>query len=173
MSLESNRHAMNYGLLVGLLFCLSFWVSTMPSVAFLQYLVIATELYVIYRMALHCRRTAFGGTVSYGAMLWYIVQLFMYGSLISALFKYLFYKVLKPNFLNMQVEQSLQVIEQLQLPSLSNMYDKLEETMYETITPLNMVLQSIWFNVLAGLLVGLIMAAFLRKESSPFDDVQE
>lgn len=171
MSFESNRHAMNYGLLLGLLFCLNFWVSTMPAVAFLQYLVIAIEIFAVYRMASDCRRTAFGGVVSYGGMLWYILQLFMYGSLISALFKYLFYKVLRPDFLNVQIEQSLELMERL--PVFGGSYEHIEETVYATITPLNLVIQSIWINVFCGLIVGLVIAAFLRKDASPFDNAGE
>lgn len=89
-----NRHAMNWGLLVGLVFCLNFWMGTIPFLSWMQYVIIPAEVYLIYRLARHCRDTELDGYATYGQMLWYIVQLALYASLISALFKYLYCKVL-------------------------------------------------------------------------------
>lgn len=164
----SNRHAMNWGLLVGLVFCLNFWVGTIPAIAWLQYIVMAAEIYLIYRLASHCRKTVYGGTASYGQMLWYIVQLMLYASFISALFKYLYCKVIVPDYLDNQVNMMLQLAESM--PQLASQFDELESTLREVLTPLNMAIQGMWVNLLAALFLGLILAAFLRKDDNPFDN---
>lgn len=167
--MTSNRHAMNWGLLVGLVFCLNFWVTTIVAISWLQFLIVPAEVYLIYRLACNCRDTVYDGYASYGQMLGYIVQLSMYASLISALFKYLYCKVLNPHYLSDQINMVMQVAESM--PQLASDMDTLETTLGEVLTPLNMAIQCIWLDIMAGVFLGLIMAAFLRREHSPFDDV--
>jgi hypothetical protein len=40
----------------------------------------------------------------------------------------------------------------------------------EMMTPLNMALQSIWLNLILGLLLGLVMAGVVKKAENPFSD---
>lgn len=168
MSIESNRHAMNYGIVLGVIFSLNFFVSTIPAISFLQFLIMAAIIVVVCKLTINCRNKVYNGTASYGKLLWYIIQLFMYASLISAFFKYLFYTVLKPNFLNEQIETTMQTLSTIK--SMQPHIDSMQEIMSQSITPLNMAIQSIWLNILAGVILGLIIAAFLYKSPTPFDN---
>lgn len=158
---------MNWGLLVGLVFCLNFWMGTIPFLSWMQYVIIPAEVYLIYRLARHCRDTELDGYATYGQMLWYIVQLALYASLISALFKYLYCKVLVPDFLDNQIGMMLSLAESL--PTLVAQADTLETTLRQVLTPLNMAIQGMWVNLISVFFVGLVLAAFLRKEKTPFD----
>lgn len=158
---------MNWGLLVGLVFCLNFWMDTIPFLSWMQYVIIPAEVYLIYRLARHCRDTELDGYATYGQMLWYIVQLALYASLISALFKYLYCKVLVPDFLDNQIGMMLSLAESL--PTLVAQADTLETTLRQVLTPLNMAIQGMWVNLISVFFVGLVLAAFLRKEKTPFD----
>ncbi|MGM9805305.1 MAG: DUF4199 domain-containing protein [Candidatus Aphodosoma sp.] len=167
----SNRHAMNWGVLLGLLFCLNFWVSTVMAISWLQFLIIPAEVYLVYRLARNCRDTVYDGYASYGQMLWYIVQLSMYSSLISALFKYLYCKVLNPDYLRKQIDMMMEVADSM--PQLfPEMYD-LETMLSELLSPLNLAVQCIWMNIMACFIMGLVIAAFVRREHSPFDNVPD
>lgn len=163
-----NRHAMNWGLLVGLVFSLNFWVGTIPAIAWIQYILMAAEIYLIYRLARHCRDTEFGGHATYGQMLWYIIQLVLYASFISALFKYLYCKVLVPDYLDKQIDTMMQLANSM--PMLADQADTLQSTFTQVLTPFNMAIQGMWTNLVMSLLLGLILAAFLKKEKNIFED---
>lgn len=167
MNIESNRHAMNYGIVLGTVFSLNFFISTIPSISFLQFLLIGVIIVLVSKITINCREKIFNGTASYGRLLWYIVQLFMYASLISAFFKYLFYTVLRPNFLSEQIDTTMQTLSSV--GAMQPFLDTMQENMVQSITPLNMAIQSIWLNLLAGLILGLIISAFLYKKPTPFD----
>ncbi len=173
MNQERNKHAMTYGLLMGVVFSINFYLSTVPAISFLQYLIFIVVLVLSYRFATNCRDKVCGGLMSYGSALFYIVQLFSYAALIVALFKYIFYTLLSPNYLNGLMELYLQVLDESGLSDTMFGDTPMVEMFEKVVTPLNLSLQSIWINILYGLIVGLIMAAFVKKEKSIFGDRTE
>ncbi|MFI3297461.1 MAG: DUF4199 domain-containing protein [bacterium] len=173
MNQERNKHAMTYGLLMGVVFSINFYLSTVPAISFLQYLVFVVVLVLSYRFATNCRDKVCGGVMSYGSALFYIVQLFSYAALILALFKYIFYTLLAPNYLDSLLELFIQIMDEAGLSNTMFGDTPFVEMFEKVITPLNLSLQSIWVNILYGLIVGLIMAAFVKKEKSIFEDKTE
>ena len=111
MGANINRHAMNFGAIMGLVFSLNFLVTTIKSLAFLQYLFIVVIIYCAYRFVVHCRENVMGGAISYGSALWYNMQLFMYGAMISAMVRYIFYMYIKPGFLQNQLNETMQALQ--------------------------------------------------------------
>ena len=163
MGTDMNRHAMNFGAVMGVLFSLNFLVVTIKSVAFLQYLLIVAIIYCAYRFVVHCRENVMDGTISYGSALWYNMQLFMYGAMISAMVRYVFYAYIRPDFLQNQLNETIQV---LQDTSMADMISgEVYQQTVEMMTPLNMALQAIWINLILGLLLGLIIAAIVKKQN--------
>ena len=86
-----NKHAMNFGAIIGVIFSINFLITTIKSLAFAQYIFVVIIVYAVYKFAIHCRENVMEGSISYGSALWYVMQLFMYGSMISALVRYIFY----------------------------------------------------------------------------------
>ena len=166
MGTDMNRHAMNYGAIMGVLFSLNFLVTTIKSVAFLQYLFIVVIIYCAYRFLVHCRENVMGGVISYGSALWYVMQLFMCGSLISALVRYVFYSYIKPDFLQNQLNETMQALQGTSMADLIS--GEVYQQTVEMMTPLNMSLQSIWLNFMLGLLLGLILAGIVKRDENPF-----
>jgi hypothetical protein len=163
MGTDMNRHAMNFGAVMGLLFSINFLVTTIKSLAFCQYIFVVIIVYAAYKFAVHCRENVMEGYISYGSALWYIMQLFLYGSLISAMVRYLFYAFIKPDFLQNQLNETMQV---LQDTSMSDMISgEVYQQTIEMMTPLNMALQSIWLNLILGLLLGLVIAGIVKKQN--------
>jgi hypothetical protein len=102
------------------------------------------------------------GYISYGSALWYVMQLFMYGSMISAMVRYVFYQFIKPDFLQNQLNETMQA---LQSTSMADMISgEVYQQTVEMMTPLNMALQSIWLNLILGLLLGLVIAGIVKKQ---------
>lgn len=163
-----NRHAMNFGAVMGLLFSLNFLVTTVKSIAFLQYLFVIVIIYCAYRFVVHCRENVMNGAISYGSALWYNMQLFMYGAMISALVRYVFYSYIKPDFLQNQLNETLMALQGT--PMAEMISGEVYQQTVEMMTPLNMALQAIWLNLMLGLLLGLILAAIVKRSENPFAD---
>ena len=168
MGADMNRHAMNFGAVMGLLFSLNFLVTTVKSIAFLQYLFVIVIIYCAYRFVVHCRENVMNGAISYGSALWYNMQLFMYGAMISALVRYVFYSYIKPDFLQNQLNETLMALQGT--PMAEMISDEVYQQTVEMMTPLNMALQAIWLNLMLGLLLGLILAAIVKRSENPFAD---
>lgn len=167
MKPDSLKHAMYFGLLLGLVFSLNFFLSTLNNGWFtaLQWLVTLAIPYLVYRLTVDCRERVHGGAMSYGVALWYGIQLFFYASLISALFKLVYFKFLNPDYLPNVLNESLRILDELNLSSGKEVEDQVRQL----FTPLNVAMQYIWMNVFLGLLVSLITAAFAKKAKSMFD----
>ena len=168
MGADMNRHAMNFGAIMGLLFSLNFLVTTMKSIAFLQYLIIVVIIYCAYRFVVHCRENVMNGAISYGSAVWYNMQLFMYGAMISAMVRYVFYAYIKPDFLQNQLNETLMALQGT--PMAEMISGEVYQQTVEMMTPLNMALQAIWLNLMLGLLLGLILAAIVKRSENPFAD---
>lgn len=162
MRAEMNRHAMNFGAIMGLLFSANFLITTIKSLAFAQYVFVVIIVYAVYKFAVHCRENVMEGSISYGSVLWYVMQLFMYGSLISAMVRYLFYQFIKPDFLQNQLDETMQALQST--PMAEMISGEVYEQTVAMMTPLNMALQTIWLNLILGLLLGLIIAAIVKKQ---------
>ena len=171
MGADMNRHAMNFGAIMGLLFSLNFLVTTMKSIAFLQYLIIVVIIYCAYRFVVHCRENVMDGVISYGSALWYNMQLFMYAAMISAMVRYVFYAYIKPDFLQNQLNETLMALQGTPMADIIS--GEVYQQTVEMMTPLNMALQAIWLNLMLGLLLGLILAAIVKRSENPFADKVE
>ena len=163
-----NRHAMNFGAIMGLLFSVNFLVTTVKSIAFLQYLFVVVIIYCAYRFVVHCRENVMDGVISYGSALWYNMQLFMYAAMISAMVRYVFYAYIKPDFLQNQLNETLMALRGTPMADIIS--GEVYQQTLEMMTPLNMALQTIWLNLMLGLLLGLILAAIVKRSENPFAD---
>lgn len=163
----SNQHAMKYGLFLGLMFSLNFWLSTFPALAWVQFLIIPAEIYAMWRMAVNCRETVYGGSMSYSGVLWYFVMLVLYASLISAFFKYVYCAVLVPDFLEKQIDMTMSILEQL--PMFASQADETHEAMKQLVNPFNFAVQGMWTNMLTLFFVSLLLAFIVRRDK-PFTD---
>ena len=168
MGMNMNRHVMNFGAIMGLVFSINFLITTVKSLAFLQYGFVVVIIYLVYRFAVHCRENVMDGVMSYGSVLWYVMQLFMYGSMISAFVRYVFYMYIRPDFLGNQLNETMQALQGTPMAEMIS-GDVYQQTI-EMMTPLNMALQSIWVNLILGLLLGLVMAGVVRRAENPFSD---
>ena len=106
------------------------------------------------------------GAISYRHSLAYVLLLFLYAALISAIVKYLFFQYLNPGFLPDLMNKSIEVMEQI-MPSVpEETYDNMETMM----SPINYSLMVTWMNVVMGFFLGLIIAGIVKKEKNMFDN---
>ena len=64
MDTNMNRHVMNFGAIMGLVFSINFLITTVKSLAFLQYGFVAVIIYLVYRFSVHCRENVMDGVMS-------------------------------------------------------------------------------------------------------------
>ena len=142
------------------------WIERVMKAHQFSYGVVTLTIpYLVYRLTVDCRDRVSGGVISYGAALWYGIQLFFYAALISAVFKFIYIKFLNLDYLPYLVNESLIILDKLNM--LSGDYG--EEQVRQLYTPLYVTMQSIWSNVFVGVFVSLVTAAFAKKDKSIFD----
>lgn len=162
------KHAMTWGLVLGVAFSFNFILSSSSStwLGLLSYLVIAGILYLTYRFTCHYRNTECDGAITYGQGLSYIILLYFFASIISSIFKYVYFQFINPEYLTNIYDQTMLVMEQLKMP----ITDELASDMESVLKPATFSLQYIWINTMLGVFVGLVMAVVTKKEKNLFEE---
>jgi len=96
--------------------------------------------------------------MSYGAALWFIVQLFLYSSMVAGVFKYVYLKWIHPEYLTELSGAMKEVMQQMKMPM-----DDSVAVVNDILTPENMAIYSVGGDVMLGLIVGLVMAFVLKR----------
>lgn len=159
--------AMRNGLILGVLFSINFLITTTENSALglITYLIVGLIVYLTYRYTVHYRDTELGGAISFGRAYLFVIVQFFFASIISAFVKYFYLRYSKTSFLEDMFNQSMEVMEKI-LPTVSGeMYDAME-----VITdPQSYTLMTAWTNILLALILGLIIAAIVKRKRFPFD----
>lgn len=161
---EVNAFAMRQGVTLGCVFAINFVVSTMPSVAFVSWIVEMVILWFVYKSGVKCREELMEGEMSYGAALWYVVQLFLYSSMVGGVIKYIYLKWIDTKYLGELTTAVSEVMEQMQLPAVT--MEEFGSAMKEMLTPENMAIYSVAADVMLGFVVGLVMAFVLKRTNN-------
>jgi len=168
MQVNIMKSAMKSGLILGVLFSINFLLS-IPSNAFtgiLTYVVIAAILVVTHRLSVQLRDNECGGYITYGRVFSFILLSFFYGAIISSLVKFIYFQFVNPEYLANIYNESMLMMEKIGFPIDS----MVEESVRTLLKPATFSLQYIWVNTLLGVFVGLIMAAFIKKQKSIFEE---
>ncbi len=105
------------------------------------------------------------GAITYGNSLTYIILSFFFAALIGAAVKYFYVGFINKEYLETLLQETYKIMDMMKFPVTEEAYDQIEKMM----SPVGFAIQSIWANVLLGLLLGLIMSIFTRKEKSIFE----
>lgn len=162
------KSAMFNGLIMGVLFSINFLLSISKNtfLALLSYLVISFILVGIYRMSIRFRDIECGGTIKYSKAFSFIVFTFFFAALISSIVKYIYFQFINPAYLDELLNESMKALQILKIPIDNAAYDQ----MVKVMKPATFSLQYIWMNVILGSILGLIMAAFVKKDKSIFEE---
>jgi len=161
------KSSMIYGLFMGILFTANFFISLPQGIIFrfLSFLIIILIVYAMYRFSVKYRDNECGGYISYGKAFSFILLTFFFASIISSIFKFFYFQFINPDYLTNLLQESLKIIDSMQLPVNEEFYDQMEKTM----KPITYSLQSIWVDVFLGIILGLIMSAFIKKDKNIFE----
>ena len=117
-------------------------------------------------MSIRFRDVECSGTIKYGKAFSFIVLTFFFAALISSIVKYVYFQFINPTYLDELLNESLKAIQIMKIPIDNASYDQMAKVM----KPATFSLQYIWMNVIVGSILGLIMAAFVKKEKSIFEE---
>lgn len=167
------KHVMYFGLILGLVFSLNFFLSTLTGIFVLfSWLVTLAIPYLAYRMVLDCRERVLNGSISFGVAFIYGFQLFFYASLISGAFRFIFCQWLNPDYLAGVIESTMQLLASTNLIEMIEAQG-LTEAEYASqikmlLVPINMSFVGMITNVFIGSIVSVFTALIVKKEANPF-----
>lgn len=155
------------GLIMGVLFSLNFLlsISKIPSLTLLSYVVVTFILVGMYKLSVRFRDVECEGVITYGKAYSFILLTFFFAAIISSVVKYVYFQFINPDYLEQLLQDSMKALETLRFPIDEAAYEQMGKMM----KPASFTLQYIWLNVLMGSFVGLIMAAFIKKEKNIFE----
>ena len=161
------KSTMSNGIIMGGLFSVNFLFSVSKStfLGLLSYGIVALILVIMYRTANKYRDQECEGYITYGKALRFIVLTFFFGAIISSIVKFIYFQYINPEYLAYLTNETLKLMDSFNLL----VSDDSVEQMEKMLKPASYSLQFIWFNTLMGLIVGLIMSIFVKKEKSIFE----
>lgn len=161
---------MRNGLILGVLFSANFLlsVSGITVLALLTYVILGLIIYFTYRYTINYRDNELGGTIRFSRAFLFVVMLYTFATIISSFVKYFFLRFSNTDFLNNMYNQNIQTLEQF-LPSIT---DEMYEAMEMLTTPQGYTMMAAWTNIIMAVIVGVIIAAIVKRDPNPFDNEQ-
>ena len=156
------------GIIMGVIFSVNFLFSVSKITLLITFTNIIAVLIVvlIYRLSVKFRDTECEGFITYGKALLYILYSFFFAALISSVVKYIYFQYINPPYLESVFQETMKMLTSMKYP----ITDAVEAQTRNMLKPASYTLIYIWVNVFMGLIVGLIMAAFVKKEKSIFKE---
>lgn len=154
--------------IVGLLLSLKFIFSAQKFSFFSILTVFASVLviFILYRIAIHFRDTECDGAIKYGHAFSYIFLIYFFGSIISSIVIFIYTRFIDISLLGSMLDVLLKLYDGYNLPIDDKTY-KVMETLYE---PLPFSILNIFSSAFSGAFWALILAAFVKKEKSLFEE---
>ena len=140
------------------------YISLLNTVAMLLF--IGTP-FVVYRIMLQYHKH--NGYVSGFSLLWMMgIMLFFFASLISCVPEYIFYQYISPDYIANATSQSIKLIEEMGVIETQGTVDELRRMLEDNalLTPMQMVMSSMWGNVFFGSLLSIVVAPFVLRNKN-------
>ena len=158
--------------LAGVIFTLVLWFLDLTFNKGVPYLFLVIAVFLLYYFIKMYRDNYLHGMITYGQSLGAGMIIFVYSSIVSAIFGYLLYTVIDPDltgkalaFAEEQMRASGRVPE--------DMIDTSLEIQKKIMKPGIMMAMSFFSNIFFGLVISLIVSIFTRKEGNPLLDTAE
>jgi len=160
------KSAMNNGLLLGLLFSLNsfFAFSRYGNLTLVSDIVFILIIVTTYHTTKKYRDKYCNGTISFAKSHNFIVYSFFFGSLISTITKYIYFKYIDTSFLSDVIyNQSIQNFKTIGKTLTEEEIELFKAFMNNTFS---FCIQFIWINLFFGTILGLILSFFIKRKES-------
>lgn len=167
MEQNSTNSAMQNGLIAGALISLNFFLSAfkISVLSSFTFLISIATIVFLYFATKRFRDTINGGVMTYSQAFGYIFRVYIYGSIIGSLVM-LIYSFLNPDFLSVMLNDILLVYDKINFP----IDDKTYGILNSIFKPAPYALFNLFGSAIIATFWGLILALFLKKEKSIFEE---
>jgi len=151
--------------LIGIVFTLVLWFLDLTFNKNLGYIFILAEVVIVFFLVKSYRDNYMHGMITYGQALGACVIIFLYATILTSIFSYLLNTVIDPGLM----QKGLAVQEQglLDHGMTQDKVDAALKVAGKMMKPAIMIPIGLVTNMFFGLIVSLIVAAFVRKEGNP------
>lgn len=167
MNRDCIRHALYFGLVIGLMFIAHFLLGTTSNMLILslQFVVLLAVPIIAVRFAIDCRKRVNRDNFTYSQAFRYMMQLFVGASLISSAFVFVYIQWINVDFLpNLAYYASDEIDKVMELiPSLSISEDEMELIIQNTYKTRTFVASHFLGKILVGLFISLIGSFIVRN----------
>jgi len=162
------KSAFNNFHILGLLLAVEFILSAQKFEIFASFAMIISIFIVffLYRMAVHYRDTECDGKISFGQSFKYLFLIYVFGSIVSSIVMMIYTTFIDTHFLEVLLDVALKMYDKFKIPMDDKTY-KLFEIIYK---PAAYSLLNILFSLIRGAFWAVILAGFVKKEKSIFEE---
>ena len=161
------KPALIYGAIMGLVsifLSLVFYFIGMATERWTNWVTIIVGIIVLVYLMLHYRRVHLGGYATFGQIfLMVLVSAGIISTIIGALYSYVLFTFIDPGLVDqIKIAAEEQIMNNPRIPE--SMYDDILERMEKRMNVGYMVRMALIFGPIINALIGLIVAAFIKKE---------
>ncbi|HOU95737.1 MAG TPA: DUF4199 domain-containing protein [Bacteroidales bacterium] len=135
------------------------------------YVFLLIEIVLLYFMLKSYRDNYLYGYIKYGQSVGAGVVIFVYYSIIAAIFAYILYKFIDPGLKDKQLAMVEEMLVKRGTPQQA--IDASLAMQKKLLVPEIIALSSIFSNILYGTIMSLLVSAFIKKEGNPLIDIPE
>jgi hypothetical protein len=154
--------------LIGVVYSLVMYFLDLTFNKLQGYIFLVILIFVIFYMLKSYRDSFLHGNMSYGQSLGAGVIIFLYSSIIGAIFTYILYKFIDPGLLVKQLAMAEEVLVKRGTPAEA--MDAALAMQKKIMIPEIMAPSSILGNMFFGTIISLLVSIFTRKEGNPLID---
>lgn len=157
--------------LIGVVYTLIMYFLDLTFNQVQRYVFLPVLIVTLFYLVKSYRDNYLHGYITYGQAVGAGVIIFLYYSIIMAVFIYILYAVIDPGLVGKQLAFSEEVVAKRGMPQEAmDAYMKIQKKL---IRPGIMVPVGIFGNMLTGVIMSLIVAIFTKKEGNPLIDAPE
>jgi hypothetical protein len=151
--------------LTGIIYSLVFYFLNMTTNRIQGYIFYLILLVVLYFMLKSYRDNYMHGMITFGQALGAGVVIFLYYSVITAVFSYILFAVIDPGLIDKMIAAAEET--GMKRGFSQEQIDLSLQVQKKIMTPVFLSIMGIFGNMVLGLIISLIDAAFVRREGNP------
>jgi len=165
------KPALTYGAILGfvsILLGVIFYVMNLYTANWTQWVSLLVSIGVLVYCLKAYRNEHLGGYARYGQLFVMALVIGIISSIITTIYSYVLYTVIDPELIDkIRLVAEEKMMNNPRIPE--NMLDDMIERMAKNFEPKRMLTMGLIVGVVVNAIIGLILAAFIKKEETPVD----
>ena len=167
------KPALTYGAILGfvsILLGVIFYVMNLYAANWTQWVSLLVSIGVLVYCLMAYRNEHLGGYARYGQLFLMALVIGIISSIISTIYSYVLFTIIDPELIDkIRLVAEEKMMNNPRIPE--NMLDDMIERMAKNFEPKRMLAMTFFGGIVMNAIIGLILAAFIKKEETPVDTV--